>query len=100
MGVSSTEMPWQGVPISHDAQGTPGLHDTNVYRAVATWVTASVPMRAACERPLTSRRVHTYLTMPSVTYPLPHSCGTPEALCVRCGAPRGHEAFQWWSSRL
>ena len=90
VGVPSTEMPWKGVPISHDAQGTPALYDTNVCRAVATWGTASVPMRAACERPLTSRRVQTSMTMPSVKHPLPHSCGTPEALCVRCGAAQGH----------
>jgi|SRR5215510_983670 len=32
-----TEMPWKGLPVPRDAHGQPAIHDTNVYRAVATW---------------------------------------------------------------
>jgi transposase len=33
-----TGMQWKCLPIPTDAQGTPALHDTHVYRAFAKWV--------------------------------------------------------------
>jgi hypothetical protein len=35
--VLSTGMPWTCLPIPKDPEGTPAIHDTNVYRAFATW---------------------------------------------------------------
>ena len=32
-----TGMPWKCLPIPKDVTGTPAIHDTNVYRAFATW---------------------------------------------------------------
>jgi transposase len=32
-----TGMPWKGLPLPKDPQGKPALHDTNVYKACATW---------------------------------------------------------------
>src|SRR5882724_13452196 len=32
-----TGMPWQCLPIPRDGNGKPAIHDTNVYRAFATW---------------------------------------------------------------
>jgi transposase len=32
-----TGMPWKGLPMPQDATGKPAIHDTNVYRAFATW---------------------------------------------------------------
>jgi transposase len=33
-----TGMPWKCLPIPKGPTGTPEIHDTNVYRAFATWV--------------------------------------------------------------
>jgi len=30
-------MPWKCLPIPRDGHGKPAIHDTNVYRAFATW---------------------------------------------------------------
>jgi transposase len=35
--VLDTGMPWKCLPMLKEAHGTPELHDTNVYRAFATW---------------------------------------------------------------
>jgi transposase len=35
-----TGMPWTCLPMLQDAHGKPELHDTNVYRAFATWAGA------------------------------------------------------------
>jgi transposase len=32
-----TGMPWKCLPIPQDAHGKPAIHDTNSYRAFATW---------------------------------------------------------------
>ena len=32
-----TGMPWKCLPVPHDAQGKPAIHDTTVYRVFATW---------------------------------------------------------------
>jgi transposase len=32
-----TGMPWKCLPIPKDVTGKPAIHDTNVYRAFATW---------------------------------------------------------------
>ena len=32
-----TGMQWQCLPIPHDAQGKPAIHDTTVYKVFATW---------------------------------------------------------------
>jgi transposase len=32
-----TGMPWKCLPIPKDPEGKPAIHDTNVYRAFATW---------------------------------------------------------------
>jgi transposase len=32
-----TGMPWKCLPIPQDARGKPAIHDTNIYRAFATW---------------------------------------------------------------
>jgi hypothetical protein len=36
LGVLYTGMPWKCLPIPKDSEGTPAIHDTNVYRAFAT----------------------------------------------------------------
>ena len=33
----STEMPWQCLPVPHDAQGQPAIHYTTVYKVFAKW---------------------------------------------------------------
>src|SRR6266850_2709190 len=35
-----TGMPWKCLPIPRDGHGKPAIHDTNVYRAFATWADA------------------------------------------------------------
>jgi|SRR5882724_760272 len=35
--VLDTGMPWKCLPMLKEAHGKPELHDTNVYRAFATW---------------------------------------------------------------
>jgi transposase len=32
-----TGMPWKCLPIPHDAQGKPAIHDTTVYKVFAKW---------------------------------------------------------------
>src|SRR5215813_1951879 len=32
-----TGMQWKCLPIPHDAQGKPAIHDTNIYKAFAKW---------------------------------------------------------------
>jgi hypothetical protein len=32
-----TGMPWKGLPVPTDIQGTPVIHDTTIYRALAKW---------------------------------------------------------------
>jgi hypothetical protein len=36
LGVLYTGMPWKCLPIPKDPEGTPAIHNTNVYRAFAT----------------------------------------------------------------
>ena len=32
-----TGMQWKGLPVPHDAQGKPGIHDTTIYKVFAKW---------------------------------------------------------------
>ena len=52
--VLSTGMHWKGLPVPTDANGTPAMHETTVYKVFATWADAGAlwPAFLARVRPL------------------------------------------------
>jgi hypothetical protein len=68
--VRDTRVPWKGLPVPHDAQGKPSLHDTTVDTVCATWDDAGSLWQACVAR------VRSLVAEPYLATSLLHGEGT------------------------